>query len=801
MRLESSFRGRVVRNGERWEAISAQSDARLELGFFPRAAFSKETIAAVKMDNAWISFEPNDVESKMALLEARVEWLEMEISSTRITLNDEKDRRLAAEKAIQEHLDGVNDDSSSGSDDEMAESADIFPRHSESKIRDYSHASGEALLEKGAAYREWTRLGYDAVLVAAMFGHNDKLEWLAASGYSLLSLGAAGESCLYLASEFGHLDTVKWIVDHINAKSASRTSESAEQASGGSTKNSEKNHGNLEKNRKKANLVSPRSAITPSASVKIRPNGGPSIASQFNALKTLRHKENGLSCVGVAVANGHLLLAAWFLNQGWNERETMETIAGYSNGDTLLHIAARHGQKEAICAIARFCPALISIHNHSGESPLHTAAKHSQIDSISSLLEAGVLSEVRDDLNLSPFLTAVNAGHLPIAKILLESAEDKADVASRHRDGDGSTAFIIACFRGHLELAAYLLDNGSKIDEVNASGNNALAVAAFRGDEKVVKFLLSRFGRPEGWNFAIPNGKISGKLKNSNESLEDRKEGIEHRRDLSNGSPKPPSVSSFIPDGSTLRQSNSSPHPIDSLHDSHGSHASSSPSFARAPSNPVIAQQLVHFKNLVNAVNEAGNTPMLLAAYGGHVGTLEALHKFGVPISQSNHLGCTPLLIVCFYGHEESAFWCVRQGANVHDKDRIGISPFIAAAMSGSLPILEFLLDHGANLNDMTWEGYSALHMAAYCGRASTVRRLLALGLSPVSVASNGTTALMIAALNGQLETLQVLISYGMTVNDRLRAAKLAESKGFDDIGDYLRTRAYSREVSTSPAP
>ena len=797
VRLDSSLRGRVVRNGERWEAISIAPNSTHELSFIQPSAFSSESFAAVKVDDAWRSFEAEDVESKMLLLEARISWMEKEMTSMRTTLRDEVEKRIAAEKAVRDCLDRDNEDSSSEGEGEGGYFADIFPTHFESKIRDYSFVSGEASLEKGAAYREWSRLGYDPILVAAMFGDNDRLEWLSACGYSLLSLGAACESCLYLASEFGHLDTVKWILNHIASRNASRSSES-EQTVEGAVRSKEKTRRNSEKSRRKVQVVSPNGTSsngTASSSTTKSKAATASPASIIKALKAQRHKENGLSSLGVAVVNGHAPLVAWFLENGWDTDESMDHLSGYGSGDSLLHIAARHGQNDVITILLHACPDLASRRNHASETPLHVAARHCQCETLQHLLDSGLPSDERDEMNLSPFLAAVNAGNVSVVQTLLNAASDKASVASQHRDGDGSTAFIIACFRGHLELAAHLLENGSKIDEVNSSGNNALAVAAFRGDERVVKFLLSRFGRPEGWNFAIPNGKISGKLKNSNESLDGRRDGLEHRRDASNGSSKSPEP--IAREGSPLPISTISSHSNGSIIDPM-LRSPSSPLIPRASSNPVIAQQLVNFKSLVNAVNEAGNTPMLLAAYGGHVGALAALNKFGVSVSQSNHLGCTPLLISCLYGHEDAAIWCVERGANMHEKDRIGISPFIASAMSGCLSILEYLLDHGANLHDTTYEDFSALHMAAYCGHAATVQRLLALGLSPVSLTSNGTTALMLAALNGHMETLQVLIAYGMTVNDRLRAAKLAESKGQSAVADYLRTRAYSREVSLS---
>lgn len=801
MRLESSLRGRVVRNGERWEAISVVPDMKLELNFISPTASMGESVAVVKVDDRWRTFEADDVESKMSLLEARVAWLEKEMNRARTALRDEKENRLLVEKALRECLDRMNESSSSTTEGEIGELADIFPSNLLSKIRDYSSISADTILEKGAAYREWTRLGYDPVLVAAMFGDTARLEWLEASGNSLLTLGAANESCLYLACEFGHIDALQWLIARLSEKSVARLSETDQTVEKSSKRNSEKNRRNSEKNRRKIQLVLPNGSshgtITSSTITKSRQSSQNSTLNALKSLRSLRHRENGLSCLGAAVANGHLPLVSWLLSHGWFANELMEFTGGSSDGDTLLHIAARYGQKDAISALINISPDLVFISNHARETPLHTAAKYGQCNVIQSLLDHGLSIEDRDEMNLSPFLAAVNAGHLPVVQILLNLASDKSVIAGQHRDGDGSTGFIIACFRGHLELAAFLLENGSKIDETNASGNNALAVAAFRGDERVVKFLLSRFGRPDGWNFAIPNGKISGKLKNSNESLDGRKEAFEHRRDVSNGSTKSPD--SPAPEGHMAQPLHASSSTLDANLDSL-SRSSSSPMIPRVSSNPLIAQQLGNFKNLVNAVNEAGNTPMLLAAYGGHLGVLQALHKFGVSITQSNHLGCTPLLIACLYGHEETVIWCVKRGANIHDKDVIGISPIIASAMAGCPSILTFLLEHGANLNDTTDELFSALHMAAYCGRATTVHHLLALGLSPLAPTSNGSTALMLAAINGHLETLQVLISYGMTVNDRLRAAKLAESKGFGDIADYLRTRAYSRDLSNPVA-
>ena len=56
----------------------------------------------------------------------------------------------------------------------------------------------------------------------------------------------------------------------------------------------------------------------------------------------------------------------------------------------------------------------------------------------------------------TPFLFAVQAGHLDAARVLVEHGADVNDTAT-----DGTSALVLAIANGHYDLAAFLLDNGA----------------------------------------------------------------------------------------------------------------------------------------------------------------------------------------------------------------------------------------------------------------------------------------------------------------------------------------------------
>lgn len=774
LHVEGSLEGRIVRNGGRYEVLRGGTENGLELRFVSNHVSPRETIAVVLMEEAYQRVKTSDAQSHTALMEAQIAFLEKELSSTRTMLLGEMEKRLETQKEASTYLEKLKESQRMVAKREKGEEEMWpFPRHLKSHVRPELAVPGPNVNIKKFTYGEWSKMGYDPVLVACMFGESERIEWLVRSGASLLFTGHRGETCVYLASEFGHLDTLKWLLARLTVQTALQIEEAEHVLSA-------RNNPRFLKTTSTFSLQS----VVPLLPLSSRLRSGKAVSNKvlLKTIRNQRHLKNGLSSIGVACANGHSFVVEWMLSNGWDCHELMPTPTQndsiYNENDTLLHIAAKHGQNSVIEILIKSGSHLASARNDIGETALHSATRFGQRDTSKLLLKFGLHPTAKDHFGLTSFLTAIAFGHLDLAKLFLDyshqsssSTNNSSSIRHNHledKDADGSSAFILSCFKGFLPIAQFLLDQGADINDSNFSGNTALSVACFQGDSKVVKFLLSRLGKSEDFEYSSSLSSTVPKTPQDNQ----------------NGSPK-----TAWKHSSTTHLNRSGDVPSNSLN-------SSSNSLNRSQQS--ISRPNVETSQGLNVVNSAGNTPMILAAYGGHVEVMEMLSTYGAKISSRNKVGSTALLISAMYGHKEATEWCLLKGASMEEKDKIGVTPFIAACMSGNLSVVDLLLERGACIHETTNEKFSALHMAAYCGCADTVKQLLDFGLSPSAAVSNGATALMLAALNGHMETLHVLISHGMTVNDRLRAASLAERNGFSDIADYLRTRAYSRSAAAS---
>jgi ankyrin repeat protein/L-ascorbate metabolism protein UlaG (beta-lactamase superfamily) len=189
------------------------------------------------------------------------------------------------------------------------------------------------------------------------------------------------------------------------------------------------------------------------------------------------------------------------------------------------------------------------------------------------------------------------------------------------------------------------------------------------------------------------------------------------------------------------------------------------PSRAAEIHDAVRAGDLAQIKALVakdpkavNAVDELGQTPLLLAAAGGHkdvvdlliakgadvkavcrdgrnllhsaaagglVDLMERLVRAGFPVDGPDRYGRTPLLKAAEGGSDTAAEFLLSRGANVMSRDYYDQTPLHEAAFSGNLRLLDILVKHGADVNALNREGSTPLLYVSQAGRAEVIDWLL----------------------------------------------------------------------------
>ena len=110
-------------------------------------------------------------------------------------------------------------------------------------------------------------------------------------------------------------------------------------------------------------------------------------------------------------------------------------------------------------------------------------------------------------------------------------------------------------------------------------------------------------------------------------------------------------------------------------------------------------KQLIAAGTNVDARDDAGHTPLQLAAGTGHTAVVQLLITEGADVNAKDMFDGTPLWDATLNGHEAAVELLVTHGANVNAKTKIendDITPLDEATRKGHKGIIELLKRHGA---------------------------------------------------------------------------------------------------------
>ena len=179
------------------------------------------------------------------------------------------------------------------------------------------------------------------------------------------------------------------------------------------------------------------------------------------------------------------------------------------------------------------------------------------------------------------------------------------------------------------------------------------------------------------------------------------------------------------------------------------------------------------------AADQAGNTPLILAAWQGDADKVAALLGAGADVNASNRQGMTALMASTWgrtgRGDAGIAKALIARGANVNAANIHGRTALMEVAGNGNAEFAFLLLDAGADVNAQTVNGGTALHEAAINGHTGIVGALLRKGARPGVANSQAQTPLMLAcdcagprqACPWRPDIVRLLIAAGADVNAR----------------------------------
>jgi len=192
--------------------------------------------------------------------------------------------------------------------------------------------------------------------------------------------------------------------------------------------------------------------------------------------------------------------------------------------------------------------------------------------------------------------------------------------------------------------------------------------------------------------------------------------------------------------------------------------------------------------SLLNATNEAGQSPFLLAKYyrqektadfllslhpqldvfnasvAGQVSdVLAAIDRDPSLLEAHSSDGWTPLHLAAFFGHPDLANALLDRGAQIDSRSTNAMrnTPLHAAAAGGHPDLVTLLLKRGANPNAAQEGGWTALHSAAQAGNRAMVESLIANGADVNVRAGNQQAPLDLALMGGHQPIAALLEELG----------------------------------------
>lgn len=190
----------------------------------------------------------------------------------------------------------------------------------------------------------------------------------------------------------------------------------------------------------------------------------------------------------------------------------------------------------------------------------------------------------------------------------------------------------------------------------------------------------------------------------------------------------------------------------------------------------------------VNAVDEEGSTPLLLASEFGNTEIAKILMTNGANIDQRDYDGLSPVEMAIYNCHFAVARLLIASGCDL-SVEQEGFGLMHAAAAMGSIRIGRMLRERGLSLEATDDSGRTPLHWAAQEGHTSFGQWLIDNG-APLDIEDiDGCTPLYQAAAEGHLGFVKMLLKAGADVNYRGSSGDaLSIAIGFNRIAvvDFL---------------
>ena len=460
------------------------------------------------------------------------------------------------------------------------------------------------------------------------------------------------------------------------------------------------------------------------------------------------------------------------------------TLMPDENGQTPLYAACIGDHTEIVKVLIDFGYD-VNHQDYEGKTPLHITFENHAPDLAQTLItKFKANTEIRDRQNWTPLHTAIDRGYYSYSKELsvkflhqdvgteiswvqLQAAcfqEKKqnvqllldADTDVNHVSSAGHAPLHIAVTKRNINLVTLLLDKDVNLNSVTIDGKTPLHIAMDKNDEDIIQKLLAHNADPR-LKDAPGNTSLHLAVRLKQET---RSEHV--KAGACDASPSPTSYHTC------------SVHTVRAIID-HGADVNAVDNrgqsalwFACIDGQDSFVEILTDTGADPSIADEYGNS-CLHAAIHGHCSTetIQKIVDHGAHVNALNNDGATPLLVACSAAKAESVELLLTLGADPNIADADGDTS-ILSAIEGycSVSIMQQLIDNGAKVNATNNKGLTALLKACAYRQIDVAKVLLEAGADPAIVDDVHYSSLH-AVVDGRcsLDTLQALIDHGAHID------------------------------------
>jgi ankyrin repeat protein len=320
------------------------------------------------------------------------------------------------------------------------------------------------------------------------------------------------------------------------------------------------------------------------------------------------------------------------------------------DGATALMWAAQEGHLDIVRHLAAERYADVNAVDNTNSTALIMAAWKGHIDIVRYLVEERNADvNVKDIIGRTALMLAARYGHIDIVRYLVE--ERNADVNAARNDGE--TALMMAARKGHIDIVRYLaVERHADVNVKDNSGKTALMHAVHNGHEDIA-FILQSGGKRKT--------RKSKKSKKSKKTRSSRKRGGAPGDKKKEQSYK---VLKQLIDDNKISQSNQQD--LNQMFFNYCKHGTLS----------AVIELLLAKAIDVNMVDDAGNTPLIVASDFGHTKIVKLLLNNDADPNIENKNGWTAVDFAVGFLMEEGLDY----------KHILGTDLFIALTNAGGLP-------------------------------------------------------------------------------------------------------------------